>query len=104
MGTAHRAEMGTLCAFRRESFIMKLSSRVRIEREIELVFPSELESCFRDRVVAVLGAGVTFGKVGSVGGDLVCDYAVFDVFFVRQTEMFFRGDVTQHGATVPADH
>src|SRR5207253_310572 len=41
---------------------------------------------------------------GGVRGDLVGDDAVLDVFLVRQTEMFFRRDVTKHGAPVPTDH
>src|SRR5213075_2773367 len=47
---------------------------------------------------------MTFGKIGGVGGDFVGDDAVFNVFLVWQTKVFFRGDVTKHGAAVPADH
>src|SRR5436190_6470048 len=36
--------------------------------------------------------------------DLVGDNAVFDVFFIRQTEVFFRRDVAEHGRAVPANH
>ena len=43
-----------------------------------------------DGVVAVLRAGMAFGQIGGVGGDFVGDHAVFDVLFVRQSEVFFR--------------
>ena len=47
---------------------------------------------------------MAFGQIGGVRGDFVGDDAVFDVFFVRQAEMFFRRDVAQHRGAVPADH
>src|SRR5205085_8549247 len=47
---------------------------------------------------------MAFGQISGVGGDFVGDDAVFDVFLVRQAEVFFGGDVTKHGAAVPADH
>ena len=96
--------MRGLGAFLRQGLIVKFAGRFRIERQIELVFPAKFEACFADGVVAVLRAGVALGQIGGVGGDLVGDDPVFDVFFVGQSEMFFRRDVTKHGAAVPADH
>src|SRR2546423_15125381 len=83
---------------------MKLASGLWIERQIELIFPTKLEAGLADGVVPVLSAGMTFGEIGGVGGDLVGDDAVFHVFLVWQTKVFFRSDVTKHGAAVPADH
>ena len=96
--------MRGLRAFGRQSFVMKLARGLGIEREIELILPTKFEPRFADRVVAVLRAGMAFGQIGGVRGDFVGDDAVFDVFLVRQTEMFFRRDVAKHGAAVPADH
>src|SRR5437870_4975747 len=96
--------MRSLRSLLRKSFVMKLARGFGIEREIELIFPAKFEACFADGVVAVLRAGMAFRQIGGVGGDLVGDDAVFDVFLVRQSEMFFRRDVAKHGATVPAYH
>ena len=43
-------------------------------------------------------------EIGGVCGKLVCNYAFFNVLFIRQTEMLFRRDITQHCCTKPADH
>ena len=47
---------------------------------------------------------MTLGEVGGVGGDLVSDDAVFHVFLVGQTEVFFGRDVTKHRRAIPANH
>src|SRR2546423_14762513 len=83
---------------------MKLASGLWIERQIELIFPTKLEAGLADGVVPVLSAGMTFGQIGGVSCDFVGDDAVFDVFLVWQTKVFFRGDVAKHGAAVPTDH
>src|SRR5260370_23238655 len=86
--SAHAAKMRSLGALLRERLIVKLARRLGVERKIELIFPAKFEPRFADGVVAVLRAGMAFGEIGGVRGDLVCDHAVFDVFLVRQTEMF----------------
>ena len=75
-----------------------------IERERELLLPIEFVASVAEGVVAVAGAGASAGDVGGVGGDLVGDDAVLDVFFVGQAEVLFRRDVAQHGGAVPSDH
>jgi len=55
----------------------------RVEAEVELVFPAEFKAGFADGVVAVLRVGDSFGEVGGVRGDFVCDDSFADVFFVR---------------------
>ena len=52
MRAAHRTEMGELCAFLRQGFIMELSCLVRIETEVELIFPAKLKACFGKGIVA----------------------------------------------------
>ncbi len=39
-----------------------------------------------------------------MGRDLVRDDAILDVLLIRQTEMLFRRDVTEHRRSIPADH
>src|SRR4029077_9859184 len=56
----HTAEVGRFRSLLRERFIMKFSSRVGIERQIELILPSEFETCFADGVVAILRARMAF--------------------------------------------
>ena len=90
--------MRGLGAFLRQGLVVKLAGRFGIERQVELIIPPELETRFGYGVVVVLRAGMAFGQIGGVGGDLVCDDAVFDVFLVRQTEMFFRRDLTTGSA------
>src|SRR5262245_36384052 len=104
MGSTHAAEMSRFSTLGWESFVVKITGGFGIERKIELIFPAKLKPRFADGVVAVLRAGMTFGQIGSVRGDLVGDHTVFNVLLVRQTEMFFRRDVAKHRRPVPADH
>src|SRR5437667_8007546 len=104
MRTAHGTEVRGLGTFLRQGLVVEVTRGLRIEGEIELIFPAKFEPRFRNRFVAVLRAGMAFGEIGGVRGDLVGDDAVFDVFLVRQTEMFFRRDVAKHRRAGPADH
>src|SRR6478672_6456890 len=83
--TAHGAEVRSLGTFLRQSLVVKLTCGLGIKREIELIFPTKFKTRLADGVVAVLRAGVAFGEVGGVRGDLIGDDAVFNVLFVRQT-------------------
>ena len=76
---------------------------VRVEREVELVVPAELEPRLRQLVVPLLRVLVPLGQVRGVRGDLVRDHAGLDVVAVRQAEVLLRRDVTQHRRAVPAD-
>ena len=76
--------MGALGTFLRKGFVVEFARRVRIEREVELVLPAELESGFAQGVVPDLGAWMAFGQVGGVGRNLVGDDPVFDVLFVGE--------------------
>src|SRR5207247_10922574 len=95
MGSTHGTEVSGLRAFGGKRFVVELAGGFGIEREIELVFPTELKPCFADGVVAVLRAGMAFRQIGGVRSDFVGDDPVFDVFLVRQTEMFFLRDVAK---------
>jgi len=96
--------MCELSAFLRQRFVVILTRDFRIEREVELIFPAKFKTCFRKRVIPILGAGMTLGQIGSVRGDLVSDYALLDVLLIWQAEMFLRRDITKHRRAVPANH
>ena len=87
-----------------QGFVVEGARGVRVQAEVELVFPAEFETSLRQGIVADLGTGVTFRQVSGVGGDLVGDDAGFHVVLVGQAQVFFRGDIAEHGAAVPADH
>src|SRR6185503_15642337 len=55
---AHRAEVRELGTVLRQRFIVKLARLVRIEAEVELILPAELEARLGQRVVAQLRAGM----------------------------------------------
>src|SRR3984957_11594341 len=75
-----------------------------IERKLELLVPVEEEARVAESVVAIPSAGAVTRDVGGVGGDLVCDDALFHVFRIRQAEVFFRRDIAKHRWAVPTDH
>src|SRR6266849_3915503 len=104
MRAAHRAEMRELRAFLWQRLIVKLPRLVRVEAQVELVLPTELETRFRERVVADLRAGMPFGKVRGMRRDLIRHDAVLDVVLVRQSEVLLGRHVAQHRRTVPTDH
>lgn len=60
------------------------AGRFGVEGEAELFVPVEGEAGAAEGVVAVAAAGAVAGDVGGVGGDLVRDHALLDVFLVRQ--------------------
>src|SRR2546422_1049187 len=79
VGAAHGAEVGKLGAFGGQRLIVKFASRDRIEAQVELVLPAELETRFAQSVVAILSSGMTLGKISGVGGDFVGNDAILDV-------------------------
>jgi hypothetical protein len=101
---AHGAEVRGLRAFLRQRLVVGFARGDGVEAEVELIFPAEFKARLAQRVVAVLRAGMAFGEVGGVRGDLVGDDAVFHVFLVRQAEVFLGRDVAEHRAAIPADH
>ncbi len=76
--------MRDLVRFLRQGLVVEGPRRFRVEREVELVFPAELEARPRQGVIAQLGGRMSLGKIGGVGGDLVGDDADFDVVAVGQ--------------------
>src|SRR4029077_4367707 len=95
MRTAHRAEVSELGALLRQRLVVELLRLVRVEAEVELVLPAELETRFRQRVIADLRPRMSLGEVGGVRRDLVRHDAVLDVVLVRQAEMLLGRHVAE---------
>src|SRR5437879_11310335 len=51
---AHGTEVCGLGAFLRQGFVVELARGFGIERQVKLIFPSELEARFRDRIISIL--------------------------------------------------
>ena len=65
-----------------------------VEREVELVFPTELVAGFAHGIVAQLRSGVPLGKVGSMGRNLIGDNSVAHILETLGLEV-----VGCHGTT-----
>jgi len=59
-----------------------------VERQVELVFPPELEARLAHGVVAHLCAGMSLGQVGGVSGYLVGYHAVAHILEIGEGKMF----------------
>src|SRR5579884_1902666 len=104
MRTAHRAKMGDFGALCGQRLVVELTRRLGIQRKIELIFPAEIEARLAQDVVPVMRERVSFGQIGGVRRNFVGNDPVFDILLVRQAEMLFGRDVTEHRRAVPADH
>ena len=96
--------MRHLVSLLRQCRVVKGAGGVRVEREIELVLPTEIEACARERIVACARPGVSLGEIGGMGSDLVGDDAGLDVIAIGEPEMLLGCDVAEHGGSEPADH
>src|SRR5579883_880811 len=101
---AHRAEVRRLVRVLGQGLVVELLRGRRIERQVELVDPAELEARLGERIVAQPRRGMALGEIGGVGGDLVGDHADLDVVAVGQAEMLLGRDVAEHRRAEPADH
>ena len=95
-GPAHRAEVRGLGRLGGQRLVVVRARGVRVERQVELVGPAELEAGLGQRVVPLLRLRVPLGQVGGVCGDLVRDHADLHVVPVRQAEVLLGRDVAQH--------
>ena len=62
--------MRGLGAFRWQRLVVILLRRVRVQREVELVAPAELEAGAAQRIVADLGRRVPLGEIGGGAASL----------------------------------
>ena len=70
---------------------------------MELVAPAELVTGLAEGVVADLGAGVSLGEVGGVGGNLVGDDAGAHILPIGQSEVLLGRHVAEHRRAEPAN-
>mmetsp|Transcript_11094 Transcript_11094/g.18065 ORF Transcript_11094/g.18065 Transcript_11094/m.18065 type:complete len:505 (-) Transcript_11094:186-1700(-) len=77
---------------------MVRAGRDRVQRQVELVLPPELEAGLGERVVPLLRAGVLLGQVSRVGRDAVGDQPSLHVLAVGQAQVLLGRHVAEHGA------
>ena len=90
--------------FTRQGFVVVFASGFWIKAEIKLVLPAELKTRFRQHIVAFLRPRMSLRQVSGVRSDLVSDDTLLHIVPVRQSEMFLRGHIAEHGASEPANH
>ena len=95
-----------ICAAKEAGLLVKLNAVHRKELHAqELIEFAEQEKVpvrfigFAQCIVANLCPGMSFGKVGGMGGYLVSDDPYTYVFLIRKRQMFFRSDIAEHGCT-----
>ena len=96
--------MGQLGVVGGQGGVVELAGPLRIEPQVELVFPAKLETSLGKGIVARLGAGMALGQVGGVSGDLVSNDSFLDILPLGQAQVFLGSDVAKHGGAVPSDH
>ena len=84
-------------------FLVILQGTFRIQTQIKLVFPAELVAGFTQGIVPDLRTRMAFGKIRSMCSYFISDHSYTDIFFLRQSEMFFRGYIAKHCCSVPTD-
>src|SRR5689334_23615077 len=88
--------MRHLGALSGKRLVMERLRRFRIERERELITPTELEARLAHRIVPDARRGVPLGEIGGVRGDAIGDDACLHVVAVGKSEMLLRRDVAEH--------
>ena len=89
--------MSFLCPGMRQREVMISSGAVRIEREVELVLPTELKTSLGQSIVSQLGTGVPLGQVCRMGSKLVGNHALSHILTVRQAQVLLTGNIAEHG-------
>src|SRR5215469_14322139 len=95
--------MRSLGSFLRQCFVVELACAIRVETQIELIFPAKLEARLRECIVAQLCPGPSLGKVRGVRGNPVADDTFANVFLIWETEMLLRRYIAEHRSSIPAD-
>src|ERR1700761_605593 len=86
-----------------QSFIVKLTSTVGIKAQVELVLPTELETCLGESIVPNLCSGQSLGQICRMRGDFVANDACTDILSIWKTEVLLRSNVAEHRSSIPAD-
>ena len=66
--------MSRFCAGMRQGDIMIFTCPLRVEREVELVFPAELKTGLGQGIIAQLGTGMSLSQVCGVSSNLICHH------------------------------
>mmetsp|Transcript_7691 Transcript_7691/g.13557 ORF Transcript_7691/g.13557 Transcript_7691/m.13557 type:complete len:298 (-) Transcript_7691:27-920(-) len=98
LGTAHGAEVSHLPGVRRDGLVVHGASGHRIQRQVELIVPSELESGLGQGVVPLLGVWVSLAQIRSMCCNLVRNHTCLDIISVWQTQMFLGRNVAQQSS------
>jgi len=53
-----------------QGLIVEILSCFGVKREVELIFPAELETSARERVITELRGGMPFGQISRMGASL----------------------------------
>ena len=88
----------------RQRLVVVRACRLRVQGQVELVLPAELEPRLGQRVVPRLRARVALGQVRRVRRDLVRDHAGLHVVAVGQAQVLLGRDVAEHRRAEHADH
>mmetsp|Transcript_10926 Transcript_10926/g.27584 ORF Transcript_10926/g.27584 Transcript_10926/m.27584 type:complete len:604 (-) Transcript_10926:142-1953(-) len=102
-GAAHAAEVGDLGRLLGQRLVVEGPRRHRVQRQVELVVPPEVEARMGQLVVPHLSHGVLLRQVCSVGRNLVRDDPLLDVVAVGQAEVFLWGHVAEEGGAELGD-
>ena len=78
-----------------------LQRQFGIQRQVELVAPTEIETGLRQGVVADGGTGVSLCQVGCMGSYLIGNDTCAHIVLIRQGQMLLGGYVTEHGRSQP---
>src|SRR5258708_8889896 len=87
---AHRTKVRHFGTLRRQRFVVERARRHRIERQVDLVLPPDLEPRPRQGIVPGLGSRMALGEIRGVRGDFVRDHARLYVVTVREAEVLLR--------------
>ena len=79
--------------FLRQRRVMEGAGRIGVEREVELVLPSEIEARPPGASSRSRAPGWPFRQIGGMRGDLVGDDAGLDVVAIGQSQVFLGRDV-----------
>src|SRR5690606_40939332 len=78
---AHGAEVRDLGRILGQGLVVEGACGVRVQAQVELVFPAEFEARLGQGIVTDLRTRMTFCEISSMRGDLVGDDAGLDVIF-----------------------
>src|ERR1700760_2880553 len=86
-----------------QSFIVKLTSTIGIEAQVELILPTKLEACLGESIVSNLRTGQSLRQVRCMRGNFVSDDARTNILSIWKTQMFLRSNVAEHRSSIPSD-